>query len=494
MLFNSPFMLYKFCVLIGLVERRSSSLNSATSDDALSENDSSSSALPLPLPPSSSSEYLSNDLPPLPTSTTAKPPSVLPTLFESKAPPSTPASSTGYISTERFDPLMVDSPDDTDSPDAHKLSAQEAAADSGYFPMPSMLDTGTTAPATAATNTSTAQHTAQQKQNGLQSTVMSSTGGTKPEKAEGGGGIVSDYVALPSDLSSSSHSSSVTATSSTSTKSTLASTSAAVAKKSRQLFAKVLPKKSSTTASLSKGSKMKGDTPSQQQSKQQPLPTPPTSVLAPLPSADPSTSELEENDDSDMGDLVDLLDLGDPTDNMGTSYGNNITNGSQSLNPAVPSSLDSGQSSGYYQDTSISRFASTMTVPSTLTSDPFVSGGSTTVPPSTLTCDPFIAGGATPTPAISAVTTVSATNSGYLQSPDSISLADQQGGSNSNTAPPPPVFDPFSEDDDPDSFFLPDLPGDSEITNNSSGGGVGGGGMYSGSIVTLSSGQFPPPK
>ena len=474
------------------MERRSSSLNSTASDDTLSENGSSSSALPLPLPPlSSSSEYLSNDLPPLPTSsTTAKPPSMLPTLFENKPPPSTPASSTGYISTEQFDPLMVDSPDDTDSPDAHKLSAQEAAANSGYFPMPSMLDTGTTAPATATTSISPA-HT-QQKQNGVQSMATSSTSGTKPEKVGGEGGMVSDYIAAPSDLSSSSHSSSVTATSTTSSKSTLASTSAAVAKKSRQLFAKVLPKKSSTTASPSKGSKTKGDTSSQQQIKQQPQPAPPTSILAPPPSADLqdlSTGELEENDDSDMGDLVDLLDLGDPTDNMGTSYGNNITNSSQALNPAVPSSLDLGQSSGYYQDTSISGFASTMTIPSTLTSDPFVSGGSTTaVPPSTLTSDPFVAGGVVPT-------TVSATNSGYLQSPDGIGLADLQGGSTSNAAPPPPAFDPSSEDDDPDSFFLPDLPGDSEMTNNNSSSASGsGGGMYSGSIVTLSGGQFPPPK
>ena len=370
---------------------------------------------------------------------------------------------------------MVDSPDDTDSPDAHKLSAQEAAANSGYFPMPSMLDTGTAAPSAA---TSTVQYTTQQKHNGFQSVAMS---GSKSEKAGGGGGgIVSGYVAAPSELSSSTLSASSTVSSSSS-KSTLASTSAAVAKKSRQLFAKVLPKKTSTTSSPSKGSKTKGDTPSQQQSKQQPQPTPSTSILVPPPfAADPSTGELEENDDSDMGDLVDLLDLGDPTD-IGTSYGNDITNGNQSLNPGVPSS---GQSSGYYQDNSISGFGDLQS--------PLPTAGSTMTVPSTLTSDPFITGGATPTPATrTTATTVSATNSGYLQSPEGIGLAGQQGGPTtiSNTAPLPPAFDPFSEDDDPDSFFLPDLPGDSDMSNSSSGGV-----MYSGSIVTLSSGQFPPPK
>ncbi|MCG8622344.1 MAG: hypothetical protein MJE68_10170, partial [Proteobacteria bacterium] len=237
------------------MEHRSSSLNSAGSDDTLSENGSfSSSALPLPPLPlsASSSDYLPNtDVPSLPTSSTtasSRPPSMLPTLFESKPIPpsaSTPASSTGgYILTDQFDPLMVDSPDDTDSPDAHKLSAQEAAANSGYFPMPSMLDTGTASAAPPAiATTSTAQYTTatQQKQNGLQSTVAASTSGIKSEKAGGdaSGGMTSDYVDAPSDLSSSSHSStSATASATTSTssssssKSTLASTSAAVAKKS----------------------------------------------------------------------------------------------------------------------------------------------------------------------------------------------------------------------------------------------------------------------
>ena len=363
---------------------------------------------------------------------------------------------------------MVDLPDDTDSPDAHKLSTQEAAANTGYFPMPSMLDTGTSAPSTA-----------QQKHNGLQNPAASAGSGTKSDNTRGrGSGIVSDYVAAPSELSSSTLSSSSTVSGSSS-KSTLASTSAAVAKKSRQLFAKVLPKIS--TSSPSKGSKTKGDSSSQQQSKQQPQPTPPTSITAPPPSADPSTGELEEKDDSDLGDLVDLLDLGDPTDSMDTSYSNGITNGNQSLNPPLPSSSDLGHSSGYYQDTSIGGFAdlstagsTMMTVPSTLTSDPFVAGGATAA------LTPSAAGTAASAP-------ISATNSGYFQSPEGIGLTSQQGGA--APPPPPPTFDPFPEDDDPDSFFLPDLPGDSEMSNNSSGGV-----MYSGSIVTLSSGQFPPPK
>ena len=352
---------------------------------------------------------------------------------------------------------MVDSPDDTDSPDAHKLSAQEAVANSGYFPMPSMLDTGT-----AAT---------QQKQNGSQS--ASSSVSVNKQGTGGSGRPVSDYVAAPSHLSSSSLSASSAPTTSTSSssKSTLASTSAAVAKKSRQLFAKVLPKKSSSTTSPSKGSKTKGgnSSSSQQTKQQQPQPIPPTSILAPPPSADLSTVEPEENDDSDMGDLVDLLDLGEPIE-MGTSYNNGVTNGNQSLNPLS----DSGQSSGYFKDTSTSGFGALppMTVPSTLTSDPFIGTTPTAAPPgyfkdtstsgfgalppmtvpSTLTSDPFI--GTTP------------------------------------TAAPPPPFEPFLEDDDGDAFYLPDLPGDSEMSSTSSGGGV----TYSGSIVTFSSGQLPPSK
>lgn len=386
-------MLVMICLhSVGTMEQRSSSLNSAALDDALSDQG----------PSNLASELVSDDLPlsmlPL---TANKPPPPLPTLFESKPQP------TGYISTEQFDPLAVDSPD-SDSVSTPKLSTKDAASESGYFPMPSILDGSSHEPH------QTEDHTSQ------------SSSSAKTEKP-GGSELASDYVAAPSDFSSSSAGS----------KSSLASTSAAVAKKSRQLFAKVLPRKSSSGTSPSKGSKSKGNASGQQGIKQ------PQQVLAPPPSAS-SMGELGENDDSDMGDLVDLLDLGDPPE-MGTPSYN--ANGNQSLNT---SSDMVNNTSGYFQDSSIG----TTSLPSAAVS-------------STLTSDPFF----------SAQPLSSTTSSGYFQSPRA------EGNGTVNTGTLADTGQPFSDDDDSDAFFLPELPADSETSSSDV--------TYGGSIVTLSGGQLP---
>ena len=388
-------------------------LHSAASDDALSDGG----------PSNLTSDYFSEDQAP---NTVTKAPPPLPTLFESK-----PQSTSGYVSTDQFDPFVLESPD-SDSLPTPKLTTQDAASDSGYFPMPSMLDV----------------QPAQQKQNGSQVPSSSNSVGNKTE-----GELVSSsgYLEAPPDLSRSAHSPSPTPSpSSSSSKNTLASTSAAVAKKSRQLFAKVLPKKSSSSSSnSSKSSKTKSDTSVAQQPSKQ-LPQQP---LAPPPSF--ATNEVfEENDDSDMGDLVDLLDLGDP-EMSGTSY-SSVANGNQST-LTTSSDFDVSNSSGYFQDSSIGMGvvnpAPTSSASSTLTSDPFLTPQSSTV---------------------------STTNSGYFQQPEGI-----DGGGGGDFADfstmATPSFQSYSEDDD---LFLPDLPGDSEM--NSTGGGV----TYGGSIVTLSGGQF----
>ena len=401
-------------------------MNSGTSDDTLSENGSSTLT----------SDYVSapDDLPPsMAPLSTAKPPPPLPTLFESR-----PPASSGYISSEQFDPFSVDSPD-SDSLPTPKFSTQDAASESGYFPMPSTLDVQPT----------------QHKQNGSFRISPSSSSNKisaslTPDKADKVGRselLSSDYVAAPSDLSQTSPSS--TSSAANNARSALASTSAAVAKKSRQLFAKVLPKKSSSASSLSKGSKTKSD-PSlaQQPTKQTPQqpPAPPTS------SSSTGDNEVDENDDSDMGDLVDLLDLGDPVDQgTGPSSSYSAANGSQSLAPT--SDVQTGHSSGYFEDSSFTMGAPpSSTLGSTLTADPFSS---------------------------KAQSTVSSINSGYFQPPESIGLSNVAPATTTTATP----YQPFSEDDDPDAFFLPDLPGDSDM-NSSAGGGVN----YGGSIVTLSGG------
>ena len=414
----------------GPVECRSSSLNSGTSDDTLSENGSSILA----------SDYIASPEDPTPSvvpSTTAKPPPPLPTLFESR-----PQASSGYISNEQFDPFAMDSPSldspNLDSLPTPKLSTQDAASDSGYFPMPSMLDVQST----------------QVKQNGSQvspspNKVSPSSSTNKLENVGRSELLSSDYVAAPAHLS---HTSPSSSSSSTQVKNSLASTSAAVAKKSRQLFAKVLPKKSSSSTP-SKGSKTKSDTASVAVAQQQNKKTPQQLLAPPISSS--STSEVEENDDSDMGDLVDLLDLGDPVDQGVGSSPYTAANGNLSL--STSSDLHMGNSSGYFQGSSVDMGAPSSTLTSILTPDPFNTN---------------------------AQSTVSATTSGYFQSPDSGGLTNS-----ASTAIATTPYHPFSEDDDSDSFFLPDLPGDSDNNMSSS---AGGGISYSGSIVTLSGGgQFP---
>ena len=415
------------CSFSGPVEGRSSSLNLGTFDDTLSENGSSTLA----------SDYIATQEDPTPSvvpSTTTKAPPPLPTLFESR-----PQASSGYISNEQFNPFAIDSPD-LDSLPTPKLTTQDAASESGYFPMPSVLDV----------------QSSQVKRNGSRVQVSPSPSPNKVSpassinKLENVGRselLSSDYVAAPAHLSPTSPSSS-----STQVKNSLASTSAAVqnvAKKSRQLFAKVLPKKSSSTSSPSKGSKTESDT--QQQSKQAPR-----QLLAP-PISTSLTGELEENDDSDMGDLVDLLDLGDPVDQGVGSSPFTAANGNLSLTTSSDSHV--GSSSGYFHGSSTDVGVPSSTLTSMLTPDPFSTNSQSTV---------------------------SATNSGYFQSPNSGGLTNIGSTSAATTTP----YQPISEDDDSDSFFLPDLPGDSDNINVSS--SAGGGISYGGSIVTLSGGgQFP---
>lgn len=417
-------------IIIGPVE-----LRSAASDDALSENGSSTIT----------SDYITDDTP---LSMTAgmggKPLPQLPTLFESK-----PQSSGGYISSEQFDPFSVDSPD-SDAVSTPKLSTQDAASDSGYFPMPSTLDV----------------QPAQGKENGSHHISPNKT--TNKESSGGGGEselMSSGYIVAPADLSQSTVSSS--SSNSSHSKSTLASTSAAVAKKSRQLFAKVLPKKSSSSSSVaspSKGSKTKSDTSSREQSKQ---PSAPQQTLAPPTSSMATQEQLEENDDSDMGDLVDLLDLGEPEE-VGNPF-SSATNGHHSFTTTTSSSSDfhiRDNSSGYFQDPASSMGVAMQPlppiIPSTLTSNPFVSSAESA--------------------------TVSSTNSaGYFPSSEAGGFVDFSSASTTSTtmaaqAPPPP-FQPFSDDDD---LFLPDLPGESDM--NSSTGTTAA--TYGGSIVTLSGGSF----
>ena len=392
------------------LEIHSSSLRSAVSDELLSDNGSTTFT----------SDYLSDG--PLPISTPSKPPPPLPTLFETNKP-----AQSGYLSSDQFDSFTIDSPD-SDSIHTPKLTTQDAAIESGYFPMPSILGTPPTQQQT-------------HQQNGSL-TSLSSNG--KPEKSPGGEVSMSEYVAAPSDLSGSAPSSQ--SSSSQTSRSTLSSTSAAVAKKSRQLFAKVLPKKSSSS-SQSKGSKSKGETTSQQQNKPSPqqLLVAPPSLSSPPSTTTTTTGELEANDDSDMGDLVDLLDLGEPITDA--SYG--TTNGNQSLSTST--NYDSSNTSGYYQDPSVG-----VGVAQT---------SSMATPMPSLTPDPFVP-----------QSTVSATNnSGYYPSPDVGGMADL--GSAPPTTTPP--FQPFTDDDQDDDFFLPDLPSESEM--NSAGDGFN----YGGSIVTF---------
>lgn len=405
------------------------SLNLGTFDDTLSENGSSSLA----------SDYVTT--PDDPTTsvvplTTAKALPPLPTLFESR-----PQTSSGYTLDKQFNPFTIDSPD-LDSLPTPKLSTHDAASESGYFPMPSVLDV----------------QSSQIKRNGSQvqvspapspNKVSPSSSTNKLENVGRSELLSSDYIAAPAHLSPTPPSSS-----GTHVKNSLASTSAAVAKKSRQLFAKVLPKKSSSTSSVSKSSKTESDTSlaiAHQQNKQAPQ------QLLASPISSSLTGELEENDDSDMGDLVDLLDLGDPVDQGVGSSPFTAANGSLSLTASSYSHV--GSSSGYYHGSSTDVCVPSSTLTSVLTPDPFSTNNQSAV---------------------------SATNSGYFQSSDSGGLTNVGSTAATTTTP----YQPFLEDDDNDSFFLPDLPGDSDNSNMSS--CAVGGISYGGSIVTLSGGgHFP---